>query len=294
MKLRPIVTAYLVICITDLINSVYVDPTTMKTKSKSILTISLGMVLVIPLIANEIYMNNAFSWVDPASSLLSTISNEDQSADNIGQGAQEWQDSFDLDACEFSTVGANSYFILEPGYNAILESQGGSDDSQLVITVLDETEMVNGIETRVVEERETEDGELTEISKNYFAICNPTSDVFYFGEDVDMYQDGQVVNHEGSWLAGTDNAKPGLIMPGSVEVGMKYYQEIAPGIAEDRAEIIDVNDKISIPAGDFEEVLKIEESNPLEPGIKELKYYVPQIGLVQDEDLVLISHTDSK
>ena len=260
----------------------------MKTKTKSILAVSLVIVMMLSALESQVYMNNAYSFVDQIS--LLSISNENQPQD--GEGANEWKDSFDLGTCEFSTVGINSYFILEPGYKAILESQENSDDSQLVMTVLDETKMVNGIETRIVEERETEDGELTEISKNYFAICNPTNDVFYFGEDVDMYQDGAIINHDGSWLAGIDNAKPGLIMPGTVEVGMKYYQEIAPSITEDRAEIIDVNDKISTPTGNFEKVLKIEESNPLEPGIKELKYYAPQIGLVQDKDLMLINHTN--
>jgi hypothetical protein len=247
------------------------------------------MVMMLSALQNDEYMNNAYSYVDQIS--LLSISDENQPQD--GEGANEWKDSFDLGICEFSTVGANNYFILEPGYKAILGSLENSDDSQLIITVLDETKMVNGIETRIVEERETEDRELTESSRNYFAICNPTSDVFYFGEDVDMYQDGEVINHDGSWLAGIDNASPGLIMPGTVEVGMKYYQEIAPGIAEDRAEIIDENDKISTPAGNFEKVLKIEESNPLEPSIKELKYYAPQIGLVQDEDLMLINHTNN-
>jgi hypothetical protein len=199
-----------------------------------------------------------------------------------------------MSKCKLSTNGANEYFILIPGYTSILESQDTSDKSQLVITVLDDTKVVDGIETRVVEEIETEDGELTEISRNYFAICEPSMDIFYFGEDVDMYEDGVVLNHDGSWLAGTENSKPGLIMPGNAQVGMKYYQEIAPRVAEDRAEIVSVNDRISTPFSNFENVLKVEESNPLEPGKTEYKYYAPQIGLIQDEDLVLVNHTSAK
>jgi hypothetical protein len=223
---------------------------------------------------------NAFVYRD---SLLS-IPLENQSED-------EWMNTFDFDACTFSTYGSNEYFILEPGYKAILESHNKPDNSQLIITVLNETKVVNGIETRVVEEKETEDGELKEISRNYFAICMPSNNVFYFGEDVDMYENGVVTNHEGSWLAGIEDSKPGLIMPGSVEVGMKYYQEIAPGIAEDRAEVLSIDDSISTPAGDYDKVLKIEESNPLEQDMKEYKYFAPQIGLVQDKELMLVNHT---
>ena len=70
--------------------------------------------------------------------------------------SQEWQNSFKLEDCDLASNGANSYFILEPGYQLILEGQEDGADIQLKITVLDETKIVNGTEARVVEERETE------------------------------------------------------------------------------------------------------------------------------------------
>lgn len=97
---------------------------------------------------------------------------------------------------------------------------------------------MNGTQTRVIEEREIENGELVEVSRNYFAVCKPSNDVYYFGEDVDDYENGEIVSHPGAWLAGIDGDKAGMIMPGKVQVGLKHYQEIAPGIAEDRAEIM--------------------------------------------------------
>ena len=127
------------------------------------------------------------------------------------------------------------------------------------------------LKLRVVEEKEAEGDNLVEISRNYFAICKPTSNTIYFGEDVDMYDNGEIVSHEGAWLAGQNGAKAGMIMPDKVEVGLKYYQEIAPGVAEDRAEIVSVNDTLDTPAGTFEQVLKTEETNPLKPGKKEFK-----------------------
>jgi hypothetical protein len=159
------------------------------------------------------------------------------------------------------------------------------------MTVLDETKIVDGVETRVVEEKETEGGNLVEVSRNYFAICSPTNDAIYFGENVDMYEKGNIVSHEGAWLAGQNGSKAGMIMPGKIEVGLKYYQEIAPGVAEDRAEIVSVNDTLDTPAGTFSNVLKTEETNPLRPGEKEFKFYAPRIGLIQDEALRLVKHT---
>jgi hypothetical protein len=153
---------------------------------------------------------------------------------------------------------------------------------QVIMTVLDETKVVDGVETRVVEEKESEEGNLVEVSRNYFAICKPSNNAIYFGEDVDIYEDGKIVSHEGAWLAGQNGAKAGMIMPGRVEVGLKYYQEIAPGVAEDRAEIVSVNEVLATSVGNFEQVLKTEETNPLKPDEKEYKFYVPRIGLIQE------------
>ena len=202
-----------------------------------------------------------------------------------------FQDTFDLEECDFSSSGSNSYFFLEPGYQLVLEGQDEGATVQLKITVLDETKIVDGVETRTVEERETEDGELIEISMNYFAICAPANDIFYFGEDVDFYEDGEVVSHEGAWLAGVGDARPGIIIPSDPEVGSKYYQEIAPGVAEDRAEIVSLDEVVLTPAGTFDSVLKVEETTPLEPGVTEFKYHAPGVGLIQDADLKLIDYT---
>jgi hypothetical protein len=207
------------------------------------------------------------------------------------QTAEGWMSSFDLENCDFASTGENNYFILIPGYQVTLEGEEDGEDLQLVITVLNETKVVDGIETRVVEEKETEGGNLVEISRNYFAICKPTNNAIYFGEDVDLYEDGEIAGHEGVWLAGANGSKAGMIMPGKVEVGLKYYQEIAPGVAEDRAEIIGVNDTLDTPAGNFQNVLRTEETNPLEPGVKEFKFYAPGIGLIQEEALVLVKYT---
>jgi hypothetical protein len=206
------------------------------------------------------------------------------------QSSQGWITSFDLQNCDFVSSGENSYFVLEPEYQVILGGQEEGEELQLVMTVLNETKVVDGVETRFVEEKETEGGNLVEVSRNYFAMCKPTNNAFYFGEDVDMYEDGKIVSHEGAWLAGQNGSKAGMIMPGKAEVGLKYYQEIAPGVAEDRAEIMSVNDTLDTPAGTFKQVLKTEETNALKPGEKEFKFYAPGIGLIQDEAIKLVKY----
>jgi hypothetical protein len=188
-----------------------------------------------------------------------------------------------LAQCTLETTGRSRYFVLEPGFQIVLEGEG----TKVQITVLNETKMVNGVNTRIVEEKEWKGGELHEIALNYFAICKQTKDVFYFGEEVDYYESGRVVRHDGSWLAGTGANRAGLVMAGTPRTGMRYYQEVAPGIAMDRAEIASVNETCQTPAGTFRDCLKIMEESPLEPGVVEYKYHAPDIGLVRDQDLVL-------
>jgi hypothetical protein len=98
---------------------------------------------------------------------------------------------FGIKNCNLLTTGRNSYFILEPGFQLVLEGGG----TRLEVLVLDETKVVDDVTTRVVEEREWKDGKLYEVSRNYFAMCRETKDVFYFGEDVDYYENGKVVKH---------------------------------------------------------------------------------------------------
>jgi hypothetical protein len=160
-----------------------------------------------------------------------------------------------------------------------------------VITVLQETKTIGGVETRVVEERETERGVPVEVSRNYFAIHPGTHDVFYFGEDVDTYKKGQISGHEGAWHHGTARAAFGLMMPGTPQKGLRYDEEQAPGIARDRGEVVSVTDRIKTPAGTFDKCLKVKETSPLEPLLHEYKTYAPGVGLVQDGSLLLVSYS---
>jgi hypothetical protein len=190
----------------------------------------------------------------------------------------------------FTNAGRNTYFILEPGYQRTFVGKEDGKKVDLIITVLAETKQVNGVETRVVEEREWVDGKLVEVSRNYFAIGATTHHAYYFGEEVDMYKDDKIVSHEGAWLAGVDGAKHGIAMPADARLGVRYYQEQAARIAMDRAEHVSTDAVVKAPAGKFKKCLKVKETTPLEPGNEEFKLYAPGIGLVQDGELKLVKH----
>lgn len=204
----------------------------------------------------------------------------------VNQGRSPWQQEFNIAGCTLTNVGRNRYFVLEPGFQIILE--GGN--TKLQITVLNETRVVDGVTTRVVEEREWKRGELYEVARNYFALCDQTKDIFYFGEEVDFYEDGRITKHDGSWLAGVNGNRAGLGMAGTPRKGMRYYQEVAPNVAMDRAEIVSMNETCRTPAGTFTSCMRIREDSPLEPGVTEYKYYAPGIGLVRDGELRITRH----
>ena len=211
---------------------------------------------------------------------------------------------FRLEDCKFKTRGINPFFILKPGYRVVLETEDGDEKS--VETVLCDTKSIHidgrRIKTRVVEERAFEDDKLVEISRNYFAICNKTNAVYYFGEASrdcpdGFYEDDVCTGLEsdaGSWEAGKNGAMPGLIMPGTPLDGARYFQEIAEEQeAVDRGEITALGLDVEVPAGNFSGCIEINDTNPSE-GVCELgedvKKYCPGIGLVQDQELVLVEY----
>jgi hypothetical protein len=198
---------------------------------------------------------------------------------------------FRVEKSDLTATGRNTYFILEPGYELVLEGGG----EHVTVTVLNETKVVDGVETRVSEERETRAGRLVELTRNYFAISKQTSDVFYFGEAVDNYdRSGKVVNHAGTWLSGVKGARFGLYMPAQPQAKARFYQEYLPGVAMDRTEVLSTAETVTTPAGTFTGCLKIKETTPVEPGNVVYKVFAPGVGLVISDQLKLVKYGRAK
>jgi hypothetical protein len=203
-------------------------------------------------------------------------------AQSLAPGEAMFDEDFDLASRTLTDTGESPYFVLRPGFQSVL-SDG---KSQLTITVLNETRDVGGVSTRVVEERLETAGVPDEIARNYFAIDAATGDAFYFGEDVDIFKNGVLTGHSGSWLA-VDGNRPGLIMPAKPTAGMRFYQELAPEVAMDRMEILSTSEMCRTPAGDFPDCVRATETSALED-VEDLRQFAPGIGLVQDETLRLV------
>jgi hypothetical protein len=188
----------------------------------------------------------------------------------------------------FSLASTNPYFPLQVGRQWQYEGEEEGAFVELQISVLDAVEVVGGVTTHVVEERERHDGELVEVSRNFFVEASDGT-VCYFGEDVDIYEDGEIVSHEGSWRGDTPGNQPGIIMPADSRPGTKYMNENAPGVAEDQAKIVG-SGPVTVPAGTFPDAIRVQEFNPLD-GDRGLKVFARGVGLVIDGEVELVSQS---
>jgi hypothetical protein len=208
--------------------------------------------------------------------------NVERNAQTNTRAASGWRDTFEVNKSNLLPTGTNPYITMQPG--RVLKLKHGNDT--LTVTILSETQQVDGITTGILEERETKNGTLVEVSRNFMATDKTTGDVYYFGEDVDNYKNGKVVNHESAWRAGVAGARFGLMIPAKPAVGQKFYQEIAPRIAMDRVEVVSIDETVRTSAGVFEHCVHLRETTPLERDVSD-KYYAPGIGIIKDDEFEL-------
>jgi hypothetical protein len=195
-----------------------------------------------------------------------------------GKKPKEW--SPDIRPSDFVRTVDNTYFPLIPGSTLRYRDKTGTET--LVVEVTSRTRFVMGVRTTVVIETHAENGQTVEVSENWFAQ-DQDGNVWYFGELSTDYENGQPAGTGGSWEAGIAGAQPGIIMLGQPSPGDTYFQENAPGIAEDMATVQSIGGIQSTALRTFSEVLKTKEWTPLESNSVEHKYYAPGVGLIREE-----------
>jgi hypothetical protein len=158
---------------------------------------------------------------------------------------------------------------------------GKTVKTRTVKRLLHKIDAIAGVTVSVLEVKDYEDGELVEVTEDYFAQHRDGS-VWYFGERVRDYEDGKVVGHEGQWLAGEGNNKPGLYLPANPAVGQEFEPERAPGVAEVRSKVLQLDAEVTVPVGTFTGCLKTEDFAALDK-VTEFSFYCPRVGLVRSE-----------
>ncbi len=186
-----------------------------------------------------------------------------------------------LDPADFTTNIDNPYLPMSPGNKWVYRETGaGGPELRVEVTVTDRTRMIaNGIQARVVHDVVTENGQLVEVTDDWYAQ-DSAGNVWYLGEDTAEYENGKVKTRSGSFEAGVDGAQPGIIMPANPQDGMAYRQEYYEGEAEDRAEVLSTDEQVETPFGHFEGALMTKDLVPLEPKVSEYKLYARDVGPV--------------
>jgi len=130
------------------------------------------------------------------------------------------------------------------------------------------------VETLVSQFVAYRDGRILEVACDYFAQADDGS-VWYFGEEVDNYEDGVIVDHEGTWLAGKDGP-PGMIMPAEPAVGDVYRPENIPGFVFEEVTVKSVGARVEGPSGPVDNSVLVNEL--LMDGTREDKVFTPGYG----------------
>ncbi len=186
-----------------------------------------------------------------------------------------------INPADFVAGVDNLLFPLVPGTQYVY--QGGEETIE--VTVTDDTKQILGVTTIVVRDVVSVGSEIIEDTYDWYAQ-DKAGNVWYFGEDTKEYEDGQVVSTEGSWEAGVDGAKPGIIMHATQPaIGVPYRQEYYACEAEDMAELVSLSESVTVPYGSFDNCLQTRDFTPLEPNVNEYKYYAPGVGLVLEVDV---------
>jgi hypothetical protein len=177
---------------------------------------------------------------------------------------------------DFSTRIDNRYWPMVPGTRWTYRE--GAERS--VVTVTRETKRIaDGVTARVVRDTAAKGGEIVEDTFDFYAQ-DRRGTIWYLGEDTGEFEHGRLQTKEGSFEAGVDGARPGIVMPAHPRAGMRYRQELYKGHAEDRGEVLSTRELAETPFGAFKRVLLTKETDRLEPDVLEYKLYAPGVGPV--------------
>ncbi len=203
-----------------------------------------------------------------------------------GSAEDEFAVFEDFASATFSnpTVIDNKWMPLSPGtrmiYEGVTVTDGKEIPHRIVVTVSDLVKRIDGVPCVVVWSREFSDGALAEVELSYLAQ-DDAGNVWHLGQYSEGHEDGEFVGGR-AWMRGhVDGAQAGIMMPADPKLGTPSYSEgyaPPPYFWTDRAIVGATGEKVSVPAGDFIDVLVVREYSKEEPGAFQVKSYAPRVG----------------
>jgi hypothetical protein len=186
------------------------------------------------------------------------------------------------DPASFTATIDNAWFPLLPGMTLTYRGTKDEEPAVDIVTVTNETIVIQGVTCRVIRDRLYLSGKLEERTADYYTQ-DLAGNVWYFGEDTEeLDAKGNVTSREGTWRAGVNGAMAGVFMEANPVVGHQFQQELYKGHAEDHYQVVSLTAVTKVPYGSFKDALLTKEWTPLEPGVLDNKYYVRGIGEVRE------------
>jgi hypothetical protein len=185
-----------------------------------------------------------------------------------------------IDPRSFTAHVTNPWFPLVVGRTMVYTGVKDGKRALDIVVVTRHVKRIEGVSTRVLEDRLYLNGVLEERTRDYYSQ-DRCGNVWYFGEDTaTLDAKGKVTSTDGSFHAGVGGAQPGVFMQARPQVGRWFRQEWYAGQAEDRFKILKRSTAVTVPYGRFRNALRAEERTHLEPDVVDNKYYVRGVGEV--------------
>jgi hypothetical protein len=179
----------------------------------------------------------------------------------------------------FSATITNRYMPLAPGRSWVYTGLKDGVPERVDVRISRRRKTILGVPCVVVSDIVTSNHTLVEKTVDWYSQ-DAKGDVWYFGEDTKEYANGVVTSTHGTWQAGVDAAKPGIVIAAHPKPGGFYRQEYRPGQAEDMARVLRLGGTQTVPAGTFHGVVETFDKDPLNPDKQEHKWYAPGVGSV--------------
>lgn len=178
----------------------------------------------------------------------------------------------------------NPFLPLTERGRCELRGEENGDRIRITRTLLERTEpfTVAGstVEAAVIEDREYENAEIVERVLDYFAQGDDGT-VYYLGKDVDNYEGGKVVNHEGRFRYGHDTNTLGVAMPADPQVGDRWEPEVVGGKAARLTSMVGRASQVEIQGQTYDDLIRVRETEPPSKEA-EFKLYASGTGLVRE------------
>lgn len=158
------------------------------------------------------------------------------------------------------TAITNPLFPVSGLQQVVQVGSSGGEHLRFETTLLPETRTIEWagrpLATVVTQLVAYSDGRVVEVARDFHAQADDGA-VWHFGEESANYDDGVLVDREGSWLAGRDG-RPAIVMPAQPRAGATFRSQASPGQG-DEVTVQAIDQMVAGPRGPVTGAMVVQE-----------------------------------